>query len=134
MPDGKNVEETEEKQTQVSGGQKQDQPPEREEQAESLNTPRLEKMVSRMKVMAKQVPGFKIEKLKGKNLEDQYDLLEFYLDNIPVLDKNKKIIPEMEVDRTKTFNNVIISTDPNTGRKNYSVDLINSFDKIKNKK
>lgn len=116
-----------------SGVQKQVQPPEREEQAEGSRTPRLQKMVDRMKTMATQVPGFQAKRLEGKTLEDQYDLLEFYLDNVPVLEKNQKIVPAPVDVGNQTVNNVTISTDPNTGRRNYSVDLISVLKKQQQK-
>ena len=55
--------------------------------------PRLKKMVE---MLIKQT-GIEASKLKGKSLEEQFDLLSFYQDNLPKKKENTKVGPNKPI-------------------------------------
>lgn len=81
-------------------------------------------MVDRMIKEASRHRNFKKDKLAGKTLEEQYDILEFYLDNMPKLkSKNKPPVGNPITPGTKkVYEGITIQEHPQTGRKSYVLD------------
>lgn len=68
------------------------------EEQEIPQDPRLVKAVERMTKEATTI-GLKKEALKGKSIEEQYDLLDFYLENTPkVRKRNQPVVPGVITD------------------------------------
>ena len=102
--------------------------PEEEEVEES---PRLKRMVERMIKEATRHRDFKKEKLAGKTLEEQFEILDFYLDNMPKLkNKNKPPVGSPITQGTREIEGIIIKDNPQTGKKSYVIDPVKLF-KIK---
>jgi len=92
---------------------------------------RLKKSVSRMIKQASKYKSFKKEKLVGKSLEEQYDLLDFFLENMPSMkSKNKPPVGTPINIGKKMIDGIVIQENPNTGRKSYVIDPSTLF-KIK---
>ena len=89
--------------------------------------PRLIKMVERLKKQAK----ISAEKLEGKTLEEQYDLLEFYLDNKPKRKRtgNKPVVPVVTLVGETDKGYTLLRKTPDSLR--WQIDLINVLNKKK---
>ena len=81
-------------------------------------------MVDRMIKDASRHRNFKKDRLAGKSLEEQYDILDFYLDNMPTLKKkkNKPPVGKPTTEGRKEIEGVIIKDNPTTGKKSYVID------------
>ena len=90
-------------------------------------------MVDRMIKDASRHRNFKKDKLAGKSLEEQFDILDFYIDSMPTLKKkkNKPPIGKPATEGTKEIEGIIVKHNPTTGRKSYVFDPQQLF---KNKK
>ena len=85
-------------------------------------------MVDRLLKQAKRNKSFKSKGLAGKTLEEQFTILEFYLDNVPqIRGKNKKIVPQPAAYGKKDMGGVTITDNPITGKKSYSIDPAKVF-------
>lgn len=64
--------------------------------------PRLERTVQRMMKQAGKL-GADLKSLEGKTLDQQFDFLEFYLDNVPKnkSNKNKSVLPGLNAQITQ---------------------------------
>jgi hypothetical protein len=116
----------------TTNGQSEEETQEEEEIEEEEESPRLKKMVDRLLKEASRHRNFKKDKLAGKSLEEQYDILEFYVDNMPRLkNKNKPPIGKPITEGRKEIEGISIKEHPQTGRKSYVIDPEKLF---KNKK
>jgi len=103
-----------------------------EESSEDNVDQRLKKTVSRMIKQASLYKSFKKEKLVGKSLEEQFDLLDFFLENMPSMkSKNKPPVGQPIDVGKKIIDGIVVENNPSTGRKSYVFDPTKLF-KIKN--
>jgi len=103
-----------------------------EEEEEIEEQPLLKKMVDRLIKQAKRNKSFKAKGLAGKTLEEQFTILEFYLDNLPkIKSKNRKIVAQPTSYGTRDMGGVTVTDNPITGKKSYSIDPLTLFKQTK---